>query len=80
MACSIRSGVTVTVVKPGFVDTAMTYGQPGMFLVARPEAVARRIVRASLAGRSVVYVPWFWRPIMWLIRGLPEFLFHRTKL
>jgi short-subunit dehydrogenase len=35
-----RAGVTVTTVKPGLVDTAMTFGLPGMFLVASPEAVA----------------------------------------
>ena len=34
-----KVGVPVTIVKPGFVDTRMTRGQPGMFLVAKPETV-----------------------------------------
>ena len=37
------AGVRVVTVKPGFVDTAMTFGKPGGFLVASPEAVGGRI-------------------------------------
>ena len=33
-------GVHVVTVKPGFVDTAMTWGLPGMDKAATPEAVA----------------------------------------
>ena len=36
-----RSGAHVMTVKPGFVDTAMTWGLPGMFLVAQPRHVAK---------------------------------------
>ena len=32
-----KSHVAVITVKPGFVDTAMTWGLPGLFLVALPE-------------------------------------------
>jgi decaprenylphospho-beta-D-erythro-pentofuranosid-2-ulose 2-reductase len=75
-----RAGVRVVTVKPGFVDTKMTFGLPGMFLVATPERVAKDISRAIRRGRSVVYTPWFWRPIMLIIRTIPEFIFKRMKL
>ena len=74
------SGVSVLTVKPGFVDTAMTYGLPGMFLVASPQQVGERIVRAMERGRNVIYVPWFWRYIMLIIRHVPEIIFKRLKL
>jgi short-subunit dehydrogenase len=74
------AGVTVTTVKPGFVDTRMTYGKEGMFLVASPDAVGRGIYRAARRGRSVVYLPGFWRLIMWVIRSIPEPVFKRLKL
>jgi short-subunit dehydrogenase len=74
------AGVTVTTVKPGFVDTRMTYGKEGMFLVASPESVGRGIYRAARRGRSVVYLPGFWRLIMWVIRSIPEPVFKRLKL
>jgi NAD(P)-dependent dehydrogenase (short-subunit alcohol dehydrogenase family) len=73
-------GVRVVTVKPGFVDTAMTFGLPGMFLVASPEAVGARIARAAEGGPEVVYVPAFWRPLMAVIRAIPEPLFKRLDL
>ncbi len=75
-----HQGVTVTTVKPGFVDTAMTYGRDDMFLVADPEHVARDTVEATLAGRNVVYSPWYWRPVLTLLRAVPEPIFKRLKL
>jgi short-subunit dehydrogenase len=73
------SGVRVVTIKPGFVDTRMTYGRPGMFLVASPEAVGRRIVRAILSGKDVTYVPGFWRFVMFGIRAIPERVFKKTR-
>ncbi len=75
-----RSGVRVITIKPGFVDTAMTFGRPGMFLVASPETAATQVVEAILKGRDQAYVPGFWRPVMLLIRLIPERIFKRMRL
>ena len=75
-----RSGVRVITIKPGFVDTAMTFGRPGMFLVASPEAAARRIAAAVAGGADQAYVPRFWGPVMLLIRMIPEKVFKRMRL
>jgi decaprenylphospho-beta-D-erythro-pentofuranosid-2-ulose 2-reductase len=72
-----HAGVRVITVKPGFVDTRMTYGRPKLFLVAPPEAVARNIYNAVQRGKNVVYVPWFWRIIMLMVRAIPERIFKR---
>jgi short-subunit dehydrogenase len=74
------AGVNVITVKPGFVDTRMTYGRPGLFLLASPESVAQGIFRAIVKGKSVVYLPWFWRPIMLIVRSIPETIFKRLKM
>lgn len=74
------SGVRVITIKPGFVDTAMTYGLPGLFLVASPQDIGARIVRALDKSSDVVYLPWFWRYIMLIIRHVPERIFKRLKL
>jgi len=74
------SGVRVITVKPGFVDTAMTYGLPGMFLVAAPQHIGERIVAALDRSADVVYLPWFWRYIMLVIKLIPEPVFKRMKL
>jgi short-subunit dehydrogenase len=75
-----RSGVRVITIKPGFVDTQMTFGRPGLFLVTSPEAAARQIVGAILGGKDVRYVPGFWRLIMIAVRAIPERIFKRMKL
>ncbi len=74
------TGVRVLTVKPGFVDTSMTWGLPGLFLVASPEQVGRAVLAAVERGRDVLYVPWFWRYIMLIIRHIPERVFKRLKL
>lgn len=73
-------GVVVTTVKPGCVDTAMTYGLKGLPLLASPEKVAADIDRGIRRRRSVVYTPRIWRPIMAALRLIPEPIFQRLKL
>jgi short-subunit dehydrogenase len=75
-----RAGGHVVTVKPGFVDTAMTWGLPGMFLVAPPEAVAASILRAVERRRNVIYTPFFWRYIMLIIRAVPEPIFKKLSI
>lgn len=75
-----RAGVSVTTVKPGFVDTAMTFGLPGMFLVASPDFVARTCLAAAKRGREEIYVPFFWWAIMTIIRNIPERIFKRLSI
>ena len=75
-----KSGVHVVTVKPGFIDTRMTFGVVRSPLVADPAVVGRAIARAVRKKRSIVYVPGFWRYIMWVIRLIPEFIFKRLSL
>ena len=75
-----RSGVAVVTVKPGFVDTPMTADLKKNALFASPETVARGMLRAADKGRNEVYLPGFWRLIMFIIRSIPEPLFKRMKL
>ena len=73
------SGVTVTLVKPGFVDTAMTWGLPGLFLVASPQQAAVAMMRAAEAGRAEIYCPAFWCLVMLVIRHIPSALMKRLR-
>ncbi len=75
-----RSGAHVLTVKPGFVDTAMTWTVDGMFLVASPENVARDIRKALRKKRNVIYTPFFWWGIMSIIRSIPEFIFKKLSV
>jgi short-subunit dehydrogenase len=74
-----RTGVHVLTVKPGIVDTPMTQHLERKPLAASSEAVARDVVRAVDRGRDVVYTPFVWRIVMFVIRALPERIFKRLS-
>lgn len=74
------ANVRVLTVKAGYVDTRMTFGLRSPIPVADPAAVAREIHRALLRGSDVVYVPAFWRPIMAVVRALPQGVLGRLKV
>jgi decaprenylphospho-beta-D-erythro-pentofuranosid-2-ulose 2-reductase len=73
-------GISVLLVKPGFVDTPMTAHLPHSPLFASPAYVAGKIVSAMECGKSTIYVPFFWRPVMWIVRALPESIFNRLSI
>jgi len=75
-----RSGVHVLTAKLGFVDTSLTWGAPGIFLAASPDAVARKCLAAAAKRRNVCYIPLFWLPIMTVIRLIPEAIFKRLRI
>jgi decaprenylphospho-beta-D-erythro-pentofuranosid-2-ulose 2-reductase len=75
-----RSNVTVTTVKAGFLDTDMSYGMPGLFLVASPDACAAACLSLSAKGREVAYFPFFWWGIMTIIKSIPERIFKRLSI
>ncbi len=75
-----HAGVTVVTLKPGFVDTPMTAGLKQGPLFASARRAGRAIHRAIERRRDVAYIPWFWHPIMAIIRALPEAVFKRLRL
>jgi decaprenylphospho-beta-D-erythro-pentofuranosid-2-ulose 2-reductase len=75
-----RLGVQVLTIKPGFVVTPMTAHLKKGLLFASPEKIASGIVAAIERRKDVVYLPWFWRPIMFIIRLVPERIFKSKNL
>ena len=75
-----KSGVAVVTVKPGFVDTPMTASLRKGLLFASPRKVGEGIYRAMLKGKEVVYLPGFWRPIMFVVKSIPESVFKRLSI
>jgi len=76
-----KVGVSVTTIKPGFVETPMTAGlQLPTVLIAQPEKVALNIVNAIERKTNTLYTPKFWSLIMLIIKLLPSFMFKRMNL
>jgi len=71
------SGVNVTTLKLGPVDTPMTRDHKKHVLFAKPEAAARSILHALDAGSAEAYVPSFWGATMPIVKNTPEWLFQR---
>ena len=74
------ANISVLDVKPGFVDTPMTADFKKGALWAKPEDIAKGIYKAIEKRKDVVYLPWFWWPIMTIINYIPEPIFKRMKL
>ncbi|HEX7119926.1 MAG TPA: SDR family NAD(P)-dependent oxidoreductase [Longimicrobiales bacterium] len=73
-------GVTVSTIKPGFVDTPMTAGLPGLRGIVSADRAAELILRAAARGRAVAYVPGRWRLVSLVVRAMPSALLARLRL
>lgn len=73
------SGVSVTTLKLGPVDTPMTEGHGKHALFGKPARVAEGIVRAMDARTAEAYVPSFWRAIMPVVKSTPESVFQKLS-
>jgi len=75
-----KSGVAVVTIKPGFVDTPMTASLKKGLLFASPRRVGEGIYNAMKKGKEVVYLPWFWRYIMLIVKSIPEPVFKKMSI
>lgn len=75
-----KRGVTVTTIKPGFMDTALLENAPKTFWVVSPQDAAERIADAIEKREQTVYVIGRWRWVMLVIRHIPSFIFRRTSI
>jgi short-subunit dehydrogenase len=75
-----KSNVKVITIKPGFVDTPMTAAVKKGPLFAKPATVGRGVYEAMKQGKDVVYLPFFWRPIMLIVKSIPEGIFKRLSM
>lgn len=75
-----RNNVQVLTIKPGFVDTPMTRDFDKGLLWVSPDVIARGIDRAVKNRKDIVYLPFFWRYIMLIIKLIPERIFKRLSL
>ena len=73
----VPSGVVVHDFRLGPVDTPMTVGHAKNALFAQPGPVADAVVRGLASRQFTIYVPGFWRWIMWGFRNTPEPIFQR---
>lgn len=71
------SGVSLLLVRPGFVIGRMTDGMKPAPFSSTPPQVADAVVRALGRGRSEVWVPGLLRPVFFGMRLLPRAIWRR---
>ena len=74
------AGVRVITIKPGPTDTPMTADRRKGPLFVSAERAGDLVHRAASGSREVVYAPAWWRPVMLIIRLIPEGLMKRLNL
>jgi len=76
-----KDKVHVMTVKPGFVYTRMTENMPlPKPLTSTSDEVAAIVYAGFTKKKNTIYVKWFWRYIMLIIKNIPEFQFKKMKL
>ena len=57
----------------------MTFGKVNNLISTRTYA-SKKIFKALINNKDVVYIPFFWRYIMMIIKLIPENIFKRLDL
>lgn len=71
-----RLPITVTDIKPGFVNTAMAKGD-GIFWAAPADKAALQIYNAIERKRAHAYITHRWRLIAWILKVMPNCIYER---
>ena len=75
-ACKERSGVEITDLRPGSVDTDMMKGE-GHFWIAQPEEAALTMVNAIDRKKQVAYITPRWKIIGILLKMIPRGIYKK---
>jgi decaprenylphospho-beta-D-erythro-pentofuranosid-2-ulose 2-reductase len=80
VAESLRgSGVSVHIVRPGFVMTKMTKGRSAALFAVEPDVVAAAVVRGMERGQRVIWTPTVLRVLFFFFRLLPHSVWRRLR-
>lgn len=79
LACNRQLGISITDIRPGFVDTPLIEGS-NYPLKLNAERVARKIVGAVEHKRHVSIIDWRYRLLVFFWRLIPSWLWRRIPL
>jgi decaprenylphospho-beta-D-erythro-pentofuranosid-2-ulose 2-reductase len=71
------TGVSVHVVRPGFVHTKMTAGRPAAPFAVGPERVGADVARGLARGQTVIWSPGALRLVFGVLRLMPQAIWRR---
>ncbi|MHB8418112.1 MAG: SDR family NAD(P)-dependent oxidoreductase [Myxococcales bacterium] len=74
-----RYGVRVVTAKPGYIDTAMTRGKPGLFWLVSADQAAACTLALARRGSGEGFVPARWALVALVLKLIPSFAFRRLN-
>ncbi len=77
-SAKFNHNITVTDIRPGFVDTPMTKQNKGMFWVATPEKAAAQIAVAVTSKKKIAYITKRYILIAIILKIMPEWLLTKV--
>lgn len=70
--------IHVLTVLPGYVVTKMTKDiKLPRLITCSPEFVSKKIIKAQIEKKNVIYIKWFWKYIMYVVKSIPESFFKK---
>ena len=75
-----RLNISITDIRPGFVDTALLSGTFKYPMLMKPEAVARDIVSSIISKRHIRVIDARYRVLTFFWRLIPNWIWRRMKL
>jgi short-subunit dehydrogenase len=76
----LKLNITITDIKPGFIDTPMISGRKNAFWVTSADRAAREIYGVIRKKKNHAYIPGRWRLAAWLLKAIPDWLFIRLPV
>ncbi len=72
--------ISVVDIRPGFVETPLISGDSSRYVFGKigADKAAKLIYRALLRKKPVVYVPWWWRWVVGLMRLAPRKIYYKV--
>ncbi|MBN2350365.1 MAG: SDR family NAD(P)-dependent oxidoreductase [Bacteroidales bacterium] len=65
------TGISIQIVRLGYVDTSMAYGKKLLFPVVTPNGAAKKIYKLTKTNRRIIYFPGYWRYIRLILNLIP---------
>lgn len=76
----VDKGIGVTIVRPGFVHSAMTRGREAAPFAVSVEDVASKVADGMRRGSAIIWVPGILRYVFAVMRILPTFVWRRLPI
>ena len=75
----LNGKMNVLTVIPGYIETKSFNQKAPRFLISSPEKAAQIIVKSIKSKKEIVYINFFWRIIMFVIKLIPEKIYKKMK-